>query len=229
MKQSLISSSLRGHCQTPRKLRWLKAEAIHLLRLPQRWIATLNARNDGVVSYVPKYAVFVALIVSLGSPALAQTPPAKPNAEMMQQLQRMMQGKNSQQVLGQALAIGTLLGCTQKTAGKEATQAFYSEMQAIGKTVEGYCKRGHATQARTLLLATVEENADHAVTKAALSCYDAQLPNILALGGKRMAADAARYASWMRDPEAAKTDIKESSVCIEYPAGKNPANTKKPL
>jgi len=205
----------------------LKAEAIHLLRLPQSWIATLNARNDGVVRYVFLFILMGVFALSMGAPALAQT--ANPQSEMMQQLQRMMAGKNSQQVLGQALAIGTLLGCTQKTAGKEATQAFYSQMQAIGKTVEGYCKRGHKTEARALLLATVEENADHAVTKAALGCYDVQLPNIAALGGKRMAADAARYASWVRDPEAAKTGMKESDACISYPATKKSAAVEKSL
>ncbi len=153
------------------------------------------------------------------SPVLAQS--ANPNAEMMQQLQRMMAGKNSQQVLGQALAIGTLLGCTQKTAGKEETQAFYNEMQTIGKTVEGYCKRGHGTEARALLLTTIDENADHPVAKAALGCYDTQAPNLAALGGKRLAADAARYASWVRDTEAAKTQMKDADACIGYKIAKN--------
>jgi hypothetical protein len=176
-----------------------------------------------------KIAISFCIVFLAASSALAQTAPANPNAEMMQQLQRMMQGKNSQQVLGQALVIGTMLGCTQKTAGKEATQAFYGQMQTIGKTVEGYCKRGHKTEARALLLATVEENADHAVAKAALGCYDVQLPNIAALGGKRMAADAARYASWVRDPEAAKVEMNETDACIGYPAAKSPVSAKRPL
>jgi hypothetical protein len=171
--------------------------------------------------------ILLTFLMLLTSPSLAQNPPAQ--ADMMQQLQKMMAGKNSQAALGQALVIGTLLGCTQKTAGKEATQAFYSEMKDIGKTVEGYCKRGHTTEARAMLLATVQENADHPVTQSALGCYDAQTANIAAMGSKRMAADAARYANWMRDPEAAKVEMKETDVCIGYPASKKSAASERPL
>jgi hypothetical protein len=170
------------------------------------------------VRWKPAFAGMTMLSVSA---ALAQT--ANPNAEMMQQLQKMMAGKKSQEALGQAVVIGTMLNCTQKTAGKEATQAFYAEIKTIGKTVEGYCKNGHATEARALLLATVEQNASHPVTTAALGCYDQQLPNIAALGGARMATDAARYARWVRDPEAAKTQMQETDVCVNQP----PATAKR--
>jgi hypothetical protein len=150
-------------------------------------------------------SIFFISALFFATPALAQS--ANPNAEMMQQLQRMMQGKNSQPALGQVMVIGSLLGCTQKTAGKEATQAFYSHMQEVGKTVEGYCKRGHATEARALLLATVTQYSSHPVATAALWCYDAQKQTVEAIGGKRIAADTARYA------EAAKVEMKETDVC----------------
>ena len=155
----------------------------------------------------------LSVMLLLAAPALAQ--PAPSQADVMQQLQKMMASKDSQQVMGQALTIASMLGCTQKTAGKEATQAFYSKMQGIGKTVEGYCKQGNATEARALLLATVVENANNPVTKAALGCYDQQSPNIAALGGASLATKAANYARWVRNPEAAKTEMKESDVCVK--------------
>lgn len=132
---------------------------------------------------------------------------------MMQQLQKLAGKKNSQEKLGQALVIGSLLGCTQKTAGKEATEAFYHRMKAVGKTVQSYCNEDHATEARALLVSTFQENHRHEVVKAALGCYDTQAENIAALGGERMATDAANYARWMREPALIESQLKEADVC----------------
>ncbi len=137
--------------------------------------------------------------------------------EAIQQLQKLTGKKNSQEQIGQVMVIGSLLGCTQKTAGKEATQAFYQQMQAVSKTAEAYCKAGHATEARALLLSTFQQNKTSPVVKAALGCYDTQASSIGALGGPSMAADAARYASWVRDPENAKINMKEQDICRGTP------------
>jgi hypothetical protein len=168
-------------------------------------------------------------LMLLANTAFAQTAaPIPSNEEIAKQVQKLT-GKNSKEALGQVMVIGSLLGCTQKTAGKEATQAFYSHMQEVGKTVEGYCKRGHATEARALLLATVTQHSSHPVAHAALGCYDAQKQTVATMGGKRIAADAALYANWIRDPEAAKVEMKETDVCIGYPASKKSAASEKPL
>lgn len=173
-------------------------------------------------------------LLLLATPALAQdiaapVPPTPPTAtmpamtsggapaparnDMMQQLQKMMGKKTSSDSVGQVIVIGSLLGCTQKTAGQEATNAFYSEMQTVGKTIEGYCKQHRANDARALLLSTVANHKDNAVVKSALTCYDAQKESVAAMGGPRLATDAANYAKWIRDPELAKREVKESDIC----------------
>ena len=119
----------------------------------------------------------------------------------------------SQQQLGQVMVIGSIMGCTQKTAGKEATNAFYQEMQALGKTVEGYCKSGQPTLARSTVLNTLAAKQNDPVVKAVLTCYDAQKANVTALGGHQVAADAEHYSRWIKDPAAAKAEMQESDVC----------------
>lgn len=133
--------------------------------------------------------------------------------DVMQQLQKVMGSKNGQQHMGQLIIVGSLLACTQKTVGKEAAQTFYQEMQTVGKTAGTYCKQGNATEARALLMATFTKNRDSAVVKAALGCYDAQVTAIEALGGARMATDAANYAKWVRDPTLAEKELKETDIC----------------
>lgn len=144
---------------------------------------------------------------------MAQQAATPSNADIAATVQKLSGNKNSQEVLGQVIAIGSIMGCTQKTVGKEATQKFYNEMQAIGKQAETYCRQGNATEARALLLATFAAKKDDAVVKAALQCYDTQIQSLAALAGPRMAADAAHYARWLRDPEIAKTELKESDIC----------------
>ena len=148
--------------------------------------------------------------------------PANPQADMMMQMQKVMGKKNSQEAMGQVIVIGSLLGCTQKTAGAEATNAFYQQMQTVGKTVEAYCKQGHATEARALLLATFAQNKTNPVVASALTCYDTQLASVNALGGPRMAADAAHYARWVRNPAIAQQELKETDVCRPATAGATP-------
>ena len=153
------------------------------------------------------------------APIPSPTPPTPPTVAMPSQsdiagtVQKIGGAKSSQEVLGQVMVVGSLLGCTQKTAGKEATQAFYGEMQKIGKTAETYCKQGQATEARALLLSTFAAKKNDAVVKAGLGCYDAQAQLVEAMGGKRIAADAAHYARWLRDPEIAKSEMKETDIC----------------
>ena len=153
----------------------------------------------------------MTLLASIPCYAQESATPAQP--DMMQQLQKVMGKQNSKEALGQALVIGSLLGCTQKTAGKEATEAFYRQIQAVGRTAEGYCKQGHATEARALLLSTFEQHQAHPVVTSALGCYDAQAETIAAIGGAKMAADAANYAKWMRDPALAKKELTEGDLC----------------
>jgi len=161
---------------------------------------------------------FLAILTLLAAlPALAQAPataPAMPsNADIAAQVSKLAGNKNPQQIMGQVMVLGTLLGCTQKTVGKPATEAFYHEMDRVGKTAEHYCKKSQATEARALLLSTFAAKKNDPVLKAALACYDTQKAMIEAVGGKQLAADSAHYARWLRDPEIAKAEMKEADIC----------------
>ncbi len=185
-------------------------------------------------------ATWLGVMCSMAFPAIAQitqpTPPTAPttptvatgattiptNADIAAKLQKLT-GKNSQQSLAQVVVIGSLLGCTQKTAGKEATASFYKQMEAVGKQAETYCRAGKAEDARSLLLTTFTEQHTSPVVKAALDCYDAQAETVAAIGGARMAADAAHYARWMRDPTLAQNEMQTSDICRGTPkANKQP-------
>ena len=159
----------------------------------------------------------IATIVMLCAvSAHAETAPAQSTpvqAEILKQLQKVTGKQNNKDTLGQVIATGTLLGCTQKTVGKEATEKFYRQMQGAVKTAEGYCKQGHATEARALVLSTFAEQKDNDVVQAALGCYDAQKESIAAIGGAKMAKNAADYARWIRNPAAAEKEIKEADIC----------------
>ena len=109
--------------------------------------------------------------------------------------------------------MGSILGCTQKQAGKEATRKFYDDMTAVGKTVSTYCKEGHATEARALVLSTLETNQSDPVFQAALGCYEAQAPKINTLAGPRGAAKLAEFHAWAKNPTHTKQQLKESDVC----------------
>lgn len=146
-------------------------------------------------------------------PTFAQTSSVVPQADIAKTVEKLSGKKNGKEALGQAIAIGSVLGCTQKTAGKPATQAFYSEMQAVGKTIEAYCRGQHATEARALALSTLNAKKEDAVVLAALACYETQKPTLDALAGPRMAADAANYARWLKNPEIAQSEMKETDIC----------------
>lgn len=135
------------------------------------------------------------------------------NTDISGQLQKMLSNPKNSEALGQAMAVGSILGCTQKQVGKEATQKFYQDMQAVGKTVSDYCKQGHATEARALVLSTLETNQTDPVYQAALGCYDGQFANINSLAGPVLAQKITTYAAWARDVPAAKQNVKESDVC----------------
>lgn len=150
----------------------------------------------------------LVLAALLPSMALAQTQPT-----LQQQFNQLMGSKKGQSNIGQVLAVGTLLGCTQKQAGKAATDAFYNEMQTIGKTVESYCKQGHPTEARALVMSTVTAKHKDPVVLAAVNCYDTNKENLHKMAGPKIAGDAERYASWIKDPAAAQRDVKETDIC----------------
>jgi uncharacterized protein (DUF1501 family) len=183
-----------------------------------RWIASLSARNDvDRIAPLSCHSIllpaFAGLTAFIAFSAFAQPPATPSQADIAATVQKLSGKKNSQEALGQVIAIGSILGCTQKTAGKPATQAFYSEMQAIGKTIEAYCQGKRASEARALALSTFAAKKNDAVVTAALGCYDTQLQTVNALAGERMAADAANYARWLKNPEIAKAEMKDSDIC----------------
>jgi hypothetical protein len=156
---------------------------------------------------------FAGMTILVSFSALAQTGSVVPQADIAKTVEKLSGKKNAKDALGQAVAIGSILGCTQKTAGKPATQAFYSEMQAVGKHIEAYCRGKRASDARALALSTLAVKKDDAVVLAALTCYDTQLQTVNALAGPRMAADAANYARWLKNPEIAQSEMKETDIC----------------
>lgn len=149
--------------------------------------------------------------------AHAMEPAAAPtNADISKQLQKLT-GKNSKESLAQVVVIGSLLGCTQKTAGKEATASFYQQMEAVGKQAETYCRAGKAEDARALMVGTFKQQQHSPVVKAALGCYDAQKQTVDAIGGPRLATDAAHYAAWLRDPTKAEKEMQPGDICRGTP------------
>ena len=108
------------------------------------------------------------MIFAASAQAETATQASPVQAEILKQLQKTTGKENNKDTLGQVIATGTLLGCTQKSVGKEATEKFYRQMQGVVKTAEGNCKKGHATEPRALLLSTFEEQNDNSVVQAAL-------------------------------------------------------------
>lgn len=158
----------------------------------------------------------LSLIALMAAPAFAQTatPAATDDKAMVvEQLQKVLNKKNSPEKMGQAIALGSLLNCTQKTAGKDATNAFYQQVQTVSQTVREYCKQGNATEARALVLATVQQHKANPVVSSMLGCYDADTASLNTMAGPKAAADAAKYARWLRDPATAANEIKETDIC----------------
>ena len=139
--------------------------------------------------------------------------PAPTQQQVMDQVQKMLNKKNPEQAVGQAVVLGILVDCTKKQAGAEPTQKFFNDMQAVGKQADAYCKQNQPDQARTLILNTVNTKRNDPVAKALLTCYDQNIKIIASMGGAQMAVDSARYANWLRYPSAAPNDIKTSDIC----------------
>lgn len=155
-------------------------------------------------------------LVMAATPALAQpadSAATSPQANLQQELQKAL-GKNANKAaLGQAMAVGVILGCTNKRAGREATDSFYREMKEVGKTVEGYCKQGRATEARDVVINTLYAKRNDPVLQGAIGCYDQQSANIAMMAGSSLSADIGHYARWARDPSIAKTEMKTTDIC----------------
>lgn len=156
------------------------------------------------------------LICSISSAALAQqaTTPVPPTLDAAKlQVQQLLKSKKSQEALGQAMALTLLVNCTQKTAGKEATQAFYQQMQGVGEQVRAACKRQDAQGAQRIVLATLDAKKSDPVLKGAVTCYDSQSGAIQGLAGQKTADEIAYYARFARDPAAAHQHMQPSDIC----------------
>ncbi|MES2985090.1 MAG: hypothetical protein V4735_07885 [Pseudomonadota bacterium] len=164
-----------------------------------------------------RHLLTMILMLSVATSALAQSQNAAMEDMLRQQMQKLSSGKNGQK-MGMLLVVGQLMGCTQKQVGKPATDAFYKEMETVGKTVESYCKANRADDARLLVLNTLAAKQNDPVMTSALGCYtDAQAANVAAIGGQKMADDAGRYARWGRDPALAQTEMTNADICRNTP------------
>ncbi len=141
------------------------------------------------------------------------SPPKSRNAQLTDQLHSLLKAKTDQQALGEALAMATLLNCAKTNAGGPATDAFYKQMQAVGKQIGDLCKQNRADDARALVLQTMKANQYNRVVMSLNNCYLAQKSSFEAMGGHELATDAARYARWIRDPYTAQREMQDSDIC----------------
>jgi hypothetical protein len=175
-----------------------------------------HSRESGnlLTKFLKEIPAFAGMTMLIGmvtvSPALAQQ---ATQLDGMQQMQKLMQGKDAGANIGKALVAGTILGCTNKKVGKEATNAFYADLQATGKQAEAYCKQNNAPAARMLVVNKVEQKRNDPVAKAAVDCYYQNREAIAGLAGQRMAADLAQYVAWFQTPGAAAAQIKDKDIC----------------
>lgn len=150
-----------------------------------------------------KQTIRISLILCmLAQGTLAQTPmpqPINPGA--------------SAQAMQQAVAVATLVGCTQKQAGKQATEAFYNKMQVVVKQAEAYCKAAQAAQARSLLVNTFHQNSADPVVVAAVGCYTRDKVTIDTLAGPQLAPKIAQYIHALQNPNEADRDFTDQNVC----------------
>lgn len=129
------------------------------------------------------------------------------------QLQQLLRSQTTQQALGQGIAVASLMGCTSKTVGKPATDAFYAKMKAVGDQVAGLCKQGKKEEARTTVLAAIKTHRNNSVAMAATNCHSHNKANFDQMAGEPLASDTARYASWIRDPRRAEREMTAEDVC----------------
>lgn len=158
---------------------------------------------------------FLPLIaVLLIAPAVvAQQATTPPQNDPLQQLQKALGSKDKQQALGQGIAVATLLSCTNKTAGKAATDALYKEMQGIGKEVESLCKSGHESAALTLVQQTMAEKRNSVVVMAARNCHITNRQNLAMLAGPELTGDLDNYSRWIADPATATREMTPQDIC----------------
>lgn len=158
--------------------------------------------------------IFTLAATALALPAFAQS---NGNSQAAQQfgdaLQQLLASPENQEKLQQGIAIASLLGCTGKTAGKEATDAFYASLQATGKQVEKLCKTKRPTAARQLVLGTLRAKQNDPVRLAASACYSTQKADFDVLAGPTLANDAEMYARWVADPALAEAEMTNGDVC----------------
>ncbi len=142
---------------------------------------------------------------------------------LLQKLQQMSAKKQTPEALGQAVAVGSLVSCTNKTAGTKAVEAFYQQLKALKQSAKAACAQGQSAQVRALVLSSLEQNKHHPVLQALLGCYDAQAASLAPLAGAKAAGDAARYARWLHNPELAQQELSEGEVCKGTPVTSKPA------
>ena len=149
----------------------------------------------------------------------APTPPQPPvndafeKADMQGKLMQNLNKSGNSAALGQAMAVGILLNCTQKQAGKDATQAFYTDIKQVGDQVKADCKANNAPAAQALVLQTLDAKQNDPVLKSALGCYDAQSETLNAMAGPQISDSFAHYARWARDPALAHQEMKPTDIC----------------
>lgn len=149
------------------------------------------------------------LVTIAAAPAFAQNG----QQQLGDALQKLLNSPEQQEKLQQGIAVASLLGCTGKTAGRAATDAFYKDMQARGKQIEQLCKAKRADAARALTIRTLKEQQNNPVRLAASQCYSTQKADFDTLAGPKLANDAEQYARWIADPALAEAEMMPQDIC----------------
>lgn len=153
--------------------------------------------------------ILTLAILAAASPAFAQSA----SVQFGDALQKLLDSPENQEKLQQGIAIASLMGCTGKTAGKQATDAFYKDAQATGKRVEALCKAKKPSEARALVIATLKAKQNDPVRLAASECYSTQKEDFDTLAGPRLANDAELYSRWIADPALAEAEMTNGDIC----------------
>lgn len=150
--------------------------------------------------------------LSLSSSAFAQL-----TAEQSVQLNKALSNMNGVN-LQQGMAVATLLGCTEKQAGQQPTEALYAKLQAVGKQAQAYCKAQQPAQARALVIQAFRENRNDPVVIAANNCYTQNQTKLNVLAGPQASADMAKYIRLLHNPDTIEQEITEADICKTKPA-----------
>ncbi|OYW14339.1 MAG: hypothetical protein B7X02_00235 [Rhodospirillales bacterium 12-54-5] len=153
------------------------------------------------------------VFIALGACALACSAQAQLSPEQTMQLSKAIQNAPTGVNLQQGIAVATLLDCTQKKAGKQATEALYAKMQAVSSQANAACNAKQPSQARALLIQAFHDNHDSPVVAAANDCYTKNKTTIDALAGTKAAPEIAKYVHLLNDPGSAERVITEANVC----------------